>query len=169
MKKNIGMALVLGGLAGLAIVLGLKVYHKSTDSVVVESRSGNQSADVAVAEGDERTLAEKEALQTPPKGASEAAKKAHFEKVIPLAVESDTLDVGKCIGKPVVLKVKAGAAFTVRNNDERDHTIQMSDKLQFIIPAHGTKMITPEFDYGPGVYGYGCDNSQSAAGIFFVI
>jgi plastocyanin len=100
---------------------------------------------------------------------NEREKKAHFELVAPLSIEADVLDISACLGDPLVLRVEGGTTFTVRNKDSKEHTIQISEKLQFTVSPGKTKEIKADFGFGRGVYGYGCDNSPSAAGIFFVI
>ncbi len=161
------MALVVGGLCGLAAVLAIKIYQGHSLSKQPDSASTQTHVQERIYPR-ELTPAEQEVLKTPQRNATEAERKAHFEKVIPLAKEAEFLDISTCLGDPVVMRIKQGGKFTVRNNDTREHIIQMNEKLQFAVPAEGSKEITADFGFGPGTYGYGCDNSAGAAGIFFV-
>ena len=162
--KKICAVFMLGGLVGLATVLGIKIYQGS--SLFSSSQDVVKGVNIPYS----RVLSddEKKALLVPQNTASSAEKEAHFELASRLSVETDTLNISSCLGEPLVFTVVQGSKFTARNDDVVDHTIQLSEKLQFVVPAGKMIDIPVDFGFGAGVYGYGCDNSITAAGVFLV-
>lgn len=169
-QKSIVSAVLLGILFGASAVLGFKLVELLTARDNSRKAAARQDAFA----GEDRvfpreiTEAEHAALRTPPEGASEEEKRQHFDAVVPLATRAQFLDITRCLGDPIVFEVFEGETFMVRNNDDADHTIQISRDTRFVIPAGGELGVNAEFGFGPGVYGYGCDNSAGAAGIFLV-
>lgn len=113
---------------------------------------------------DEKTL-----LKTPQKDASEEKKSAHFAVVQRLAKRTEFLDLSACYGDPLAFRAHEGTKFSVKNNDAVSHTLQISPEHIYTIPAKGAREITAQFGFGPGVYGYGCDDSPEARGILFIV
>ena len=101
------------------------------------------------------------------KDASPEDKQRHLELVQKLAKEAAYLDITKCsVSSPVVFKVKHGEEISVKNDDDSAHTILFDAENTMYIPANSTMHVTPDFEHGPGTYGYGCDQTPHAAGFF---
>jgi|AP45_3_1055517.scaffolds.fasta_scaffold34775_3 hypothetical protein len=112
---------------------------------------------------------ERVALAHPAKDAPAEEKQRHLELVQKVAKEAQYLDITKCtIATPVVLKVKYKEEIFVKNSDNVPHTIVFDAENTISIPANSTTNITPGFEHGPGTYGYGCDQTPHAAGLFLV-
>jgi len=115
------------------------------------------------------TEEERAALAHPEKDAPLEEKQRHLELVRKVAKEARYLDITKCtIATPVVLKVKYEEEILVKNSDNIPHTIVFDAENIMSIPANSTTNITPSFERGPGTYGYGCDKTPHAAGLFLV-
>jgi len=112
---------------------------------------------------------ERAALAHPANDAPAEEKQRHLELVQKVAKEARYLDITKCtIATPVVLKVKYEEEISVKNSDNIPHTIVFDAKNTISIPANSTTNISPGFEHGPGTYGYGCDQTLHAAGLFLV-
>jgi len=109
------------------------------------------------------------ALAHPTQDASVEEKQSHFELVQKIAKEALILDITGCkAANPVVLKVKLDTPITVKNQDSIEHAIVFNTDNIFSIPANTTVDIKPDFQFGLGTYGYGCDQTPHAIGIFLV-
>jgi hypothetical protein len=112
---------------------------------------------------------ERAALAHPEKDAPLEEKQRHLELVQKVAKEARYLDITKCtVANPVVLKVKYEEAILVKNSDNIPHTIVIGTNDIISIPANSTTNIMPAFEQGPGTYGYGCDQTPHAVGLFLV-
>ena len=115
------------------------------------------------------TAEEAEVLQRSGQDTSSEEKRLYFELVQSIAQSAPYLDVSKCvIVQPVVFRVRQGESFSVRNDDTIEHTISLLAGEQFTVPAEGTIDVSPDFQEGPGVYGYRCDTVSSDVGLFLV-
>ena len=175
-------------LVGTSLVLGYAIVQQNTseeltnglsqsrfnalDDQDVKVREEPPTFQVALPEAKELGITEDEraAIAHPRKDAPEEEKQSHFELVQKIAKEAQYLDITKCqIANPVVLKVKLDAPITVRNQDNIDHVIVLNADNIFSIPANTTMDIKPDFQFGPGIYGYSCDQTPHGVGIFLVI
>ena len=174
-------------LAGTALVLGYAIVRQNTSEELTDGLL--QSRFSALDEQDAKTreeplvfqdalpLAEelgitkdeRATLAHPAKDAPAEEKQSHFELVQKIAKEAQHLDITKCkVANPVVLKVKLGEPITVKNQDSVDHAIVFDADNIFSIPANTTMDIKPDFQFGSGTYGYGCDQTPHTVGIFLV-
>ena len=129
-----------------------------------QDRSVESSLDMSVEER------EKLVLEAPGQDASQEEKERHFQIAQSIAEVAQYLDITNCKkGNPVVFQVKEGQEFTVKNDDSVSHTVSLGEKQNFPVPEKSTKTILPEFDKGPGVYGYGCDGSAKEVGMILVV
>lgn len=112
---------------------------------------------------------ERAVLDHPVKDASEVDKQRHLDLVQKLAKEAPILDITTCsVSSPVVFKAKYGEEISVKNDDDSAHTILFDAENTVYIPANSTMNVTPNFQHGPGTYGYGCDQTPHAVGFFLV-
>ena len=87
-----------------------------------------------------------------------------------IAVETDTLTIGKgCSVSPIVLKTKLGKKVTLKNTDGVSHSIGLSPKRFFEIPANATFDMPVDFDGKASIYAYGCDKSPTVSGMLWVV
>ncbi len=172
--------IVLGVLALVALVLGYLIIAPQKSGAPAapppsaEEPSRNATTTPSAAPSAPRDLSrlsedERKVLMTPQQTSSEEEKRKHFELAGRISRETDKLDIAGCLGNPVVIRVKDNSTFTIANSDTIAHTIQINSEHQYLVPAKGTVAVKASFGFGAGAYGYGCDNSQGAAGIFFVI
>lgn len=114
------------------------------------------------------------AVSPPPKigpdpyNLSAPEKEAFYKIAAENAVPSDFIDLGGCDPKPSALKVTQNKTFTVRNNDAAFHILVIDPGREYLIPAGGVKEITADFGKGPGIYGFGCDESEEAVGVILI-
>lgn len=153
-------------LIGVAVSLGLAIVKEP--AVHKNEIKGERPVAPLTAQGKDLSADEKALLRTPQKGATEAEKAAHFAVVNRLARTAEFLDLSACFGNPLSFRVVEGATFTVKNNAAVAHTLQISPKYIYTIPAKGERKLVAKFGFGPGVYGYGCDDSPDARGILLV-
>lgn len=159
-------------LAVIAVVLGYTIYNQSTSNKTApretEQPTRNVTSTPIGSKAAALTVDERLALQTPGANATEAERKAHFDAAVRAAKYVNTLDISQCIGTPVVLRVAAKQTLTVNNPDTQDHVIVIDKDHTYIVPASGKKEIVIDFGKGGGLYGYGCDASQTTSGLFLV-
>lgn len=118
--------------------------------------------------GDDSRLTREEAvLIFPEDDADQEAREAHFDLAQSMAQRSDTLDITGCNVDPLVLELTAGQPLNVVNNDSEPHIISIDRDYE--IAANSQKELVFNFDFGVGLYGYGCDGGPSGAGIFIVV
>ena len=174
MEKNKIITVLIIILAFIALVLGYAIYRERFASFDKKSVSGTQFAQTqdfqapqsqgpALYSGDD----ERAVLNAPSPDAPEEERQAHFELAKSVAQDAEYLDITGCVGSPLVLKVKGNEPISVRNDDAVEHSIGFNNAL-YPISAGGTTEVAFDFHSGPGLYGYGCDTSQGAAGMFLV-
>lgn len=100
---------------------------------------------------------EKFILNPPSPDASASAKQKHAQTVAKLALVRNQVEIKDCQPTPLVLQVKQGSEFTVKNSDNTSHTLTFDEDHNFKIPANGLTTIKAEFKYGTGDYGYVCE------------
>jgi len=77
-------------------------------------------------------------------------------KITSWAMETDTLDIGNCLARPLVLKIKNKSTLLVKNSGWREQIFWVTEKNNFRIPARGSKSVYLDLENGPGFYGFGC-------------
>ena len=159
-QKIFALLVSLSVFAAGAVLLGFLVFKPETTNGPGANQSIKQSVPLT---GEEKKL-----LKIPPQGAPETEKAAHFALLQRLARTTDFLDLSTCFGNPLAFRVQNGAAFVLKNNDSLPHTLQISPQHIYTVPARDEREIVAQFGFGPGVYGYGCDDSPDARGILFV-
>jgi len=175
-------------LIGTALVMGYAIVRQNTSEELTDGilQSRFSAPDDQDAKAKEEPFAfqavlplakelgitedERAALAHPGEDAPVEEKQSHFELVQKIAKEALILDITGCkAANPVVLKVKLDTPITVKNQDSTDHAIVFDTDNIFSIPANTTMDIKPDFQFGLGTYGYGCDQTPHAVGIFLVI
>lgn len=167
--KQAVIVFLLFVLVGIAVSLGVVLLKGLAGSKGVGERESFAAPAPSTAQQRELSADERALLKTPPQGATETEKAAHFAIVNRLARTAEFLDLSACYGSPLSFRVVEGAEFSVKNNDTVAHTLQISPEHIYTVPAKEEKKLTAQFGKGPGVYGYGCDNSPDARGILFVV
>ncbi len=111
---------------------------------------------------------EKFILNPPPADASKSAKIKHATLVSKLAKDSPTLAVNNCQPDPLVLKTKQGFDFQIKNQDDKEVTIEIDSQHFYKIPPKNSLTIQAKFKYGTGDYGYVC-NGMKLAGFLHIL
>jgi hypothetical protein len=112
---------------------------------------------------------QKEALNVPGDKASDADKLKYYELVQTLARDADYLEIkNNCELYPIVLYARLGKPIQIRNTGDTTSTIQVNNDHRYDIPARDSKTITADFGSGHGIFGYSCNESPKAMGVFFV-
>jgi hypothetical protein len=112
---------------------------------------------------------QKQALDVPDDKAPDSEKLKYFEFVQTLARDADYLEIKNgCELYPLVFYSRLGSSIKIRNSGDNTSTIQVNNDHRYEIPARDTKTITADFGSGQGIYGYSCNDSPKAMGIFFV-
>jgi len=162
-------------LLAAAIVLGWYTIGKQQQRTGIQAES-SQAQGGAIGDEFSMSLEEKEQfVLNPPsrEDASTVERDFHLRIAQSIAQAAPYLNITNCsAGRPVVFQVQEGKEFTVKNDDSVDHNISLggpSDSQIFLIPASSATTILPEFDKGPGVYGYGCDGSAKEVGLILVV
>ncbi len=78
------------------------------------------------------------------------------DKISAWARETDTLDIGNCRARPLVVKMTNKSTLTVKNSGWNDQTLWITEIHNFFIPARGSKSVYLDLENGPGFYGFGC-------------
>lgn len=164
MKNEEKMNIAVVFLIVVAVMLGYMIFQQS------RPKSTDRIEKAGAAQALFQDLADKEraVLNVPSQDSTQEEKQQHFELVLRIAKEADYLDISQCIPSPVVFKVKNDERFTVKNPDAVEHTIGLDPDHIFSVPAQSTKTIVADFGHGAGLYGYGCDASTKAVGLFLV-
>jgi len=153
-------------LAVVAVGLGILILKPQGGNLV-----GRPSPTVSVVPVN-RNLTEdqKKLLQVPTKDSSQEEIRAHYNLALKLSVASSVLDIANCDVNPMVLKVKDGSSFTIKNSGNQDRSISFDRDNTIYVPAGKTHVQKAQFKNGPGLYGYGCDlpSIQQAAGFVLV-
>lgn len=164
-KGSKAVVATLGGLVVVAVVLAVLVYKKNGGGSYVERPQANfpasgQQSLVVPGSGD--------VLSAPGPNATEAERQAHGQLVASSAVETKSIDLTSCQAKPLVSRFREGAEITLINNDPVPHVMVFNPSLTFPVPAKSSSKIKANFGYGPGIYGFGCDQSPMAVGMILL-
>lgn len=111
------------------------------------------------------TPEEKEAMDTPNQGDSEEIKRAFQGKVEKAAKDADTIDIANCQPRPPIAKMKQNATFTFKNSDTTDHIVAFSQEKSYTVKKNSSVTVTADFLQGPGIFGFGCDQSPTEVGL----
>lgn len=144
-------------LIGIAAFLGVAIFNqqkiKSSPSPTVSPTPSPQLRPLPPnLTDDERFI-----LNPPNEDASRSAKQQHAKTVAKLAKVGNTLELNDCQPTPLVLEVKQGSEFKIKNNDTTPINIIFDEEHVYKIPSNGDLEILAQFKYGPGDYGYVCD------------
>lgn len=100
---------------------------------------------------------------------SEEEKERFYDYVSSMAKSVEYLDVTNCYSNPLVLKVKAGAGFKIRNQGSDDRTVIFTfDNAPVTVPANNTATIDAAPSAVNGLFGYKCDLSGEARAGFLL-
>lgn len=105
------------------------------------------------------TAEEKFILQPPTADASRSAKDKHAQTVVKLAKPGNALEIKDCQPTPLVLQIKQGSEFTIKNNDNVHHKIIIDEEHIYQLPANSSLTTKAQFKYGRGDYGYVCQGA----------
>lgn len=162
MRKNKSLLLniVTVVMIVVAFVIGFRIYQTSKEKPLVNSTPATSS--------NQTMSAEEKVLVTPPQTATEQEKKDYEQLVISLAKDAPIVDIANCIADPVVWRIKDKQAFTMKNSGDKEHRIIFYNQEAVVIPPKKEQEVEVNFQYGYGVYAYGCDNSPNPVGILLV-
>ncbi len=164
--------LFTGFLVITAIVLGWQIWQTTRTSktplTTVTTPAPSASPIVTASSSPTSADDEKQLLNTPSQTSSQADKNTYAQLVSKYVKAVDNFDIKNCSPQPLAAQVKDGMIFTAKNSDSSPHTLLLDSAHRYQIPAKGQLKITANFGHGPGIYGYGCDQSTGAVGIFLV-
>lgn len=116
------------------------------------------------------TDAQKQQLfNVPSETASDAEKKAQFALASRVAVATGMLDLNNCTADPVVLSVKLGDSFKVKNSGSQEVKFGFDADKRVSIAVGATVTIKADFKNGVGIYGYGCPDASVNHPIGFIM
>lgn len=95
-----------------------------------------------------------------------AAVPAEIITAIESAVRTTTIDVTKCLPKPVAATFEMGAKVRFVNDDATAHQIFFSPALDFGVPAKGSQAVVFDVWRYPGLRKYSCDGVQGAGSVY---
>ena len=151
-------------LAVIAVVLGYKIYHKTTG---VQTPSGQQTQDTTVPQTggnsqpqiqsptiDSAAIAEdRKKISVYPGPSAPDAQKREFQEIIDRNAQfSDTLDITKCESSPMVLKVRKEADIKLVNNGSTGNAILFGPGKQYDVAAKSSTTMTVNIDVGVNLY-----------------
>lgn len=156
MKKNSKAIILLS----IAILLAVAIFNQQK-AKTSQNNSGSSPVPSAQPGLLPTTLSddEKFILFPPSADASKSAKEKHAQIVAKLAKQSDTLEIKDCQPTPLVLLVKQGSKFTIKNKDSAAHNFVIDEEHQYKVSANGSLEIVAQFKYGTGDYGYVCEGT----------
>lgn len=159
-------------LLGVAIFLGITIYReivaKRPPPLSIKSPPQSGSA-LGPTSSSASTDEEIQQLLGIRQDSSDEEKKRHFDLVQKLARDAEYLNITNCAPQPIVIRVKDGSHLIVKNSDDEMLEIGIDPQHLYGIPAQGEKKIKIAFGNGPGIYGYGCNKSSGAVGMFYVV
>lgn len=146
------------GLAILAIILG---------GFILKNKIGTTNGETEFAV----ETTPPELLNPPPQNAPETEKQRHYALAVNSARDTKELIIENCFGNPAVARIKMGESLALVNKDETDHVLVLDS--EHVFPASAKKIDKIEineknFRFGPGLYGYGCDQNQGTRGFILV-
>jgi hypothetical protein len=166
----VGILVVVLVAAG-AFALKMKgVTPPGTPAVTGGVAANGNDAPVIPPDGSKPPLEyQKQVLNVPDDKAPDSEKLKYFELAQTLARDADYLEIkNDCDLYPLVLYSRLGSSIKIRNSGDNNAIIQVNNDHRYEIPARETKTITADFGSGQGIYGYSCNESPKAMGIFFV-
>ncbi|MDO8408290.1 MAG: hypothetical protein Q7S95_03605 [bacterium] len=163
--------ILIAFLVVLAVGLGAVIYYNkgaglggfgtisNTDTVSSQTKSSDQ----------EENLSDdlKKLFAVPAESATSEEKKAHYILADRMSVTTGPIEIQGCTANPVVLKVKQGARFVVKNTGDKEYSFGFDTKVTIAPGKEAT--VVAEFKNGMGIYGYGCDNQTIKHPIGFVM
>ncbi len=91
---------------------------------------------------------------------------AEIITAIESAVRIATIDVTKCLPKPLTATFEMGAKVRFVNDDTVAHQIFFNPALDFGVPAKGSQAIVFDVWRYPGLRKYSCDGVQGAGSVY---
>ena len=181
-SKTIGIVVVLGGVVALLVYYAIlqsdtifPPVASETPQPIVSSTPvvAQNTATPASAQNNTIIIAEDgQKIVWPVNNASQAENNAFADLVRKYAKKGDMITLTQCQPSPVILQIKKGQDFQVKNIDTVDSAISIvgaSGVVHYVVPAQ--QVITIKGDSSTGTRGYYCDSSPDKSllrGILFV-
>lgn len=159
-------------LAVIAVILAIAIFREAIPKRARPTRQEPPTQQISPAPSSAPNASspeEKQQLLGIRQDSSEEEKKRHADLVQRLARDAAYLDITDCDPQPIVMRLKDGGEFTVKNSDAGEREIGIDPQHIYTIPGRGERKIKVDFGHGPGVYGYGCNKSSGAVGMFLVV
>lgn len=154
------LRLILVSLLVVLLLLGIILYVSFSKR---SRETYDNQARVETLLGDDAKLA----LKPLPKNPTVEQRKIRFEAAQRAAQESEVVSIMGCFANPAVLKAKLNQTVLFRNRDKNSHLIKFTDKT-ISLPASKVKSLVLDFDKGPGLYGYSCDDHSYLSGLILL-
>lgn len=163
---NIGIVILLG----IAVFLGYQIYKQTRVSQVSQSQEASfppTSGDQNMTESPKTQEVDIDTAlkQFPTSDSSEEERKKFTDYMLSIGEKTDILTITSCNPTPQISTIKKGDNLKIVNQDNVDHKLNIYQK-DISIQANTTT--TVNVDWGPGGFGYVCDNSGRVRGIFYV-
>jgi plastocyanin len=155
-RLGIVLNILIGILAVSAFVLGQKVLF---------SRFG---VPIGIKSTAETNFEERKVLVTPGINATAEERDQYSVLVNKYAKETKTIKIKECEASPLVAKVKNNSEFNFENLDTIHHNIVFNPTHTYLMDSREKVTVKAEFEYGSGIYTYGCDQSTGPIGVIVV-
>ena len=152
----------------IAAILGVIIYLAGGNLPNKSGGTNNKSQNSSLLSSNNDIVGEEAEVLSFSSDMTEEQKLKHNELVGKLAKEGPSVNVTGCKPSPLVYKLKDGSTITLRNDDSVEHIIMIDPAHIYTAKAKSLTKIVADFGQGPGNYGYKCDDSQGAAGVFLV-
>ena len=158
-EQNNKYKIIAGVLVLVALGLGLSIYKQNTPQT--DNSTKPTSSSLSVSKDAELTADEKKLFNPPATTAPAADKKAHYELALRMSTESDALEIKNCVATPVVIRVRLGSTFSVKNAGSSEIDFGFGEKVK--IAPGASAPVKADFKNGVGVYGFGCSDTKAVS------
>lgn len=172
MNQNLKYALIILILA-LVIIGGfilVRNYRQATSTAPADKPPLNQTPNNTLqtpGQGPKKYVNESDLLNNIPSNDSSEQEKEEFTKAIRAYIKTgDLLVIKDCLGKPIVLSVKAKSTINIQNQDTKEHTLVFGEKTSIQVSPNATRSIVLDFLKEGDLRNYQCDGANSG---FFIV
>ena len=108
-------------------------------------------------------------VNPPGPNATDEEKDRFFQLVAKVATPANFLEVSSCLPSPIAFLTEYKQPMSFMNNDSVEHSIIINKDHVYTVLPNSSKTVIAEFGFGPGFYGYACDDPNKTAGMIFIV
>lgn len=105
----------------------------------------------------------------PRRGSDQKVVTSFWEEIQSKATKTTTINVTDCKPNPQITLLTLAKTFTITNSDEIPKIITVLDNRSYVVPAKGKVEMIADFEKGPGMFEYRCNNSPKPVGVLVVV